>query len=60
MQREEEAVSVLVGGGAPGRTRTCNLRTRSKTAPVRLVMAERIGAGRVGSAIHLVASRPAQ
>ena len=43
---------------APGRTRTCNLRIRSKTPPVRLVMAWSIAAGRVEPAVRVVASRP--
>jgi hypothetical protein len=45
---------------APGRTRTCTLRIRSDTQPVRLVLAWRIAAGRVESAVRLVASLPAQ
>src|SRR4029453_5972275 len=44
---------------APGRTRTCNLRIRSRTAPVCLVMPWAIAAGPVGSAVRPVASRPA-
>jgi hypothetical protein len=36
------------GGGAPGRTRTCNLRIRSKTRPVRLVLSLRIAAAECG------------
>src|SRR4029453_12113212 len=43
---------------APGRTRTCNLRIRSKTAPVRLVLPGRIAAGRAGSTVQLITSRP--
>jgi hypothetical protein len=45
------------GFGAPGRTRTCNLRIRSKPRPVRLMLSWCIAAGRVGSAVQLVASR---
>jgi hypothetical protein len=43
---------------APGRTRTCTLRIRSETPPVRPVTPERIAAGRVGFPVQLVASRP--
>src|SRR5918992_1423301 len=45
--------------GAPGRTRTCNLRIRSETRPVRLMLPWSIAAGRVRSAVRMVASRPA-
>jgi hypothetical protein len=41
---------------APGRTRTCNLRIRSETAPIRLVPPWSIAAGRVEPAVRLVAS----
>ena len=51
--------ALTCGFGAPGRTRTCTLRIRSKTRPVRLVLPGGIAAGRVGSIVHLVASRPA-
>jgi hypothetical protein len=44
---------------APGRIRTCTLRIRSKTAPVRLVLPGRIAAGRVGFIVQPVASRAA-
>jgi hypothetical protein len=47
------------GFGTPGRTRTWNLRIRSEPRPVRLVPSWRIAAGRVGSAVRQVASRPA-
>ncbi len=42
---------------APGRTRTCNLRIRirSATRPVRLVLPGRIAAGRVGFMVRPVA-----
>jgi hypothetical protein len=43
----------------PG-AQTCRSRTRSETRPVRLVMASSIAAGHVESAVHLVASPPAQ
>jgi hypothetical protein len=42
---------------APGRTRTCNLRIRSETRAVRLVLPGRIAAGRVGSTVRLITSR---
>jgi hypothetical protein len=44
---------------APGRTRTCNLRIRSETQTVCLVMPWTIAAGRVGSAVQPVPLRPA-
>jgi hypothetical protein len=43
--------------GRPGRTRTCNLRIRSKTPPVRLVMTWGLAAGRVRSVVRPVTSR---
>jgi hypothetical protein len=44
---------------APGRTRTCNLRIRSKTRPVCPVTPESIAAGRVRVSVRAVASRAA-
>src|SRR4029453_18796119 len=43
----------------PGRTRTCNLGSRRKTRPVRLVLPEGIAAGRVRSIARPVTSPPA-
>jgi hypothetical protein len=42
---------------APGRTRTCTLRIRSETRPVRLVIPRRIAAGRVRSPVRPVRFR---
>jgi hypothetical protein len=44
---------------APGRTRTCNLRIRSKARPVCPVLPWTIAAGYAGSAVRLGPSRPA-
>jgi hypothetical protein len=43
---------------APGRTRTCNLRIRSKPRPVHLMLPWSIAAGRVWSAVQLVTTGP--
>ena len=43
---------------APGRTRTCTLRIRSKTPAVQRVLPGHIGAGGVGSTVRLITSRP--
>ena len=48
---EEHFRPLTCGFGAPGRTRTCNLRIRSKTRPVRLVRSRSIAAGQAGSVV---------
>jgi hypothetical protein len=50
-------IALTCGFSAPGRSRTCNLRIRSKTTAVRLVIPGRIGAGRVRFVVRPMASR---